>query len=46
MQKRIQWYCRYEKDSMACPEKYTTDPKKEARKGGKGCKAPTKCSKP
>ena len=27
---------------MACPEKDTTDPEKETRKGGKGCKTPTK----
>jgi hypothetical protein len=31
-----------ERDSMACPEKDTTDPEKETRKGGKGCKISNK----
>ena len=38
-------FTQVERDSMARPEKDTTDPKKETRKGGKGCKSPTKRSK-
>jgi hypothetical protein len=33
------------RDSMACPEKDTTDPERETKKGSEGCKPPTKRSK-